>query len=89
MTASFLALAWPPFRVCSARPSSAKSPVSTFPRIKPQGAQRTKSSLGHLRTLRADLFELTLIGFWTTACFTITGLPPPFTSGTAFQTVNV
>ena len=41
MTASFLALVWPPFRVRSARPSSEKAPVSTFPHIKPRGAQRT------------------------------------------------
>jgi len=27
--------------------------------------------------------------FLATACVTITGLPPPFTSGTAFQAVSV
>jgi hypothetical protein len=41
VTASLLALAWPPFRVCSARPLGEKASVSTFPHIKPRGAQKT------------------------------------------------
>jgi len=42
VTASFGTLAWPPFLVCSARLQVREAPVSTFPRIKPRGAQRTK-----------------------------------------------
>ena len=42
MTASFSTLAWPPFWVCLARLQVPEAPVSTFPRIKPRGAQRTK-----------------------------------------------
>ena len=42
MTASFSTLAWPPFWVRSARLQVLEAPVSTFPRIKPRGAQRTK-----------------------------------------------
>jgi len=69
VTASFLALVWPPFRVRLARPSSEKAPVSTFPHIKPWGAQRTNIIFGHLRTLRADLFELTLSRFLDDSLF--------------------
>jgi hypothetical protein len=42
VTASFRTLAWPPFRIYWARLQVLEAPVSTFPRIKPRGAQRTK-----------------------------------------------
>ena len=45
MTASFGTLAWLPLWVCSARLQVREAPVSTFPRIKPRGAQRTKISV--------------------------------------------
>jgi hypothetical protein len=60
VTASIPALAWPPIRVRSARPSKREAPVSTFPHIKPWGAQTDRLTLGPLRTLRADLVELSL-----------------------------
>ena len=58
MTASFGTLAWPPFLVYWARLQVREAPVSTFPRIKPRGAQRTKNQrLGHLRTACADVIN--------------------------------
>ncbi len=42
MTASFRTLAWPPVSGSLGQASSLRSSVSTFPRIKPRGAQRTK-----------------------------------------------
>ena len=56
-----VALAWPPVRVRSTRPSSARSPVST---LSPhQAAGRSKDQhhlLGHLRTHRAESFRTNL-----------------------------
>lgn len=61
MTASFGTLAWPLFLGYWARLQVREAPVSTFPRIKPRGAQKTKINLfGHLRTACADLIELAL-----------------------------
>ena len=61
MTASFLALVWPPFRVRSARPSREESPGQHISPHKAAGRSKDlTSTFGHLRTRRADLFELTL-----------------------------
>ena len=60
MTASIPALAWPPIRVRSARPSKREAPVSTFPHIKAWGAQTDRLTLGPLRTLGTDRVELSL-----------------------------
>ena len=90
MTASFLDSSRLASRFGVARPGprQTRSPVSTSPHIKPWGAQRTKitflwssENLSAVRQ-REDYFCVA-------ACFTIIGLPPPFTSGTAFQTANV
>lgn len=43
--------------------------VSTFPRIKPQGAQRTNIIVWSSENSRADLFELTLSRFLDDSLF--------------------
>ena len=61
MTASFGTLAWPPFWVCSAKASSFEKLRSAhFPASSRRALTGPTSSFGHLRTLRADPFELTL-----------------------------
>jgi hypothetical protein len=61
VTASFGTLAWPPFRVRSARLQVLRSSGQHIPRIKPQGCSKDQNQpLGGLRNICADVIELAL-----------------------------
>ena len=90
MTASPRSLAWSPISGSLDQVFKCEKPGQHISPHQAAGRSKDQHLLGHLRTHCADYFGTNSeLASGATACCTITGLPPPFTSGTAFQAVSV
>jgi len=88
VTASFRTLAWFPFRFTGPGFKCKKLRSAHFPALSCGALNGPNQPRWSSENFVLILSKLRYVVFWATACFTITGLPP-FTSGTAFQTVTV